>query len=247
MAKKLLIVAGWLCVWQLLAVVIHNHILLVGPVETLQALLGLIPSPVFWQSVGNSLLRICGGFLLGSAAGIGAAAAAYRWSLLGEILAPFVLLLKAVPVASFVILALIWLGNQNLALFVSYIVVFPMLYLNTLSGLRHTDQKLLEMAQVFRMPLFSKLRYIYFPSVYPFLISGFQLALGMSWKSGVAAEVIGQPLGSIGNGLYRAKIYLSTGEVFAWTLVIILISWLFERGFLFLFSRLECKGGGTDV
>lgn len=236
MKRKLLIMAGWLCVWQLLAMLIHNHILLVGPVETVNALVGMLPTGAFWTSVGFSFLKICGGFLLGSAVGIILAAAAYRYSLLHEILTPLVSLLKAVPVASFVILVLIWAGSGNLALVISFLVVFPILYLNTWNGLKSTDIKLLQMAEVFRIPLWSRVRYIYLPHVYPFLIGAFQLALGMSWKSGVAAEVIGQPLNSVGNGLYRAKIYLNTAEVFAWTIVVILISWLFERGFLFLLS-----------
>ena len=88
------------------------------------------------------------------------------------------------------------------------------------------------MALVFRMSTLRRLRFIYLPTLVPYLYSAFQTALGMAWKSGVAAEVIGQPLGSMGNGLYNAKIYLETSELFSWTIAIILISYLFERLFL---------------
>lgn len=242
--RKLLIVCAWLLLWQLLALLVRNEIVLVGPAETVLALGRMLPDADFWRAVGRSFLKICGGFVAGSAVGIGLAALAFRFRLLEEVLAPLVLLQKAIPVASFVILALIWFGNQNLSLFISFVVVFPMLYLNTLNGLKSTDAKLLEMAQVFRIPLFSKVRYIYLPTLMPFLLSGFQVALGMSWKSGVAAEVIGQPLETIGNGLYRAKIYLSTDEVFAWTVVIVLLSWLFEQAFLRLFSLISRRSAG---
>ena len=149
--------------------------------------------------------------------------------------------LKAVPVASFVIILLIWAGNRMLSLYISALVALPLLYLNTLSGLKATDPKLLEMATVFHMPTLRRLRFIYLPALFPYLYSAFQTALGMAWKSGVAAEVIGQPLGSMGNGLYNAKIYLETGELLSWTIAIILISYLFERlflaGFRILFYR----------
>ena len=69
----------------------------------------------------------------------------------------------------------------------------------------------------------------------------------MSWKAGVAAEVIGVVGGSIGEKLYEAKIYLQTGDLLAWTVVIVALSALFERAVLALLRR-GCrwaKGGRT--
>ena len=155
-------------------------------------------------------------------------------------------LLKSIPVASFVILALIWAGSGNLSVLIAFIVVLPMIYVNTLAGLKSTDGKLLEMARVFRMPLARKVRYIFVPALLPYLKSGCRIALGMSWKSGVAAEVIGVPDHSVGEKLYMAKIYLNTGDVLAWTLVIILVSALFERAVLGILDRITPGGGGHE-
>ena len=236
--RKLLIIAFWLLLWQLLALIIHNPILMVGPFETLRTLGALLRTTMFWQSLAFSFVRIIAGFLIGSAVGILLAWGSYRYPFLEELLAPFILALKSVPVASFVIILLIWAGNRMLSLYISALVVLPLLYLNTLSGLKATDPKLLEMATVFHMPTTRCLRFIYLPALVPYLYSAFQTALGMAWKSGVAAEVIGQPLGSMGNGLYNAKIYLETGELLSWTIAIILISYLFERLFLAGFRAL---------
>ena len=236
--RKLLIIAFWLLLWQLLALIIHNPILMVGPFETLCSLWTMLRTTMFWQSLAFSFVRIIAGFLIGSAVGILLAWGSYRYPFLEELLAPFILALKAVPVASFVIILLIWAGNRMLSLYISALVVLPLLYLNTLSGLKATDPKLLEMATVFHMPTTRCLRFIYLPALVPYLYSAFQTALGMAWKSGVAAEVIGQPLGSMGNGLYNAKIYLETGELLSWTIAIILISYLFERLFLAGFRTL---------
>ncbi len=251
--RKILIIIGWLAAWQLLSLIVHNNIMLVGPVETIGALAERLPEAEFWGSIGATFGRIVLGFLLGSMVGIALALLSYRHTLLREILSPFVGALKTVPVASFIILALIWVGSGNVSMFISFVVVFPMLYLNTLEGLQSLDPKLLEMADVYRIPFASRLRYIYVPGVYPFLVSAFQLALGMSWKSGVAAEVIGQPLKSIGNHLYLSKIQLDTAGLLAWTLVIILLSYVFEKVFLLLFTKLcgrsanQARGEKTDV
>ena len=96
------------------------------------------------------------------------------------------------------------------------------------------------------MPLSRRVRYIFVPALLPYLKSGCRIALGMSWKSGVAAEVIGVPDHSVGEKLYMAKIYLNTGDVLAWTLVIILVSTLFERAVLGILDRMTPGGGGHE-
>ena len=153
--------------------------------------------------------------------------------------------MKTVPVASFVILALIWTGSKNLSVFISFLVVYPMIHVNTKAGLISADRELLEMAEVFHVPFIRRAFYIYRTALYPYLKSACRTALGMGFKSGIAAEVIGVPDGSIGEGLYLAKIYLSTAELFAWTVVIILVSSLFEKGFLWILRK--CAGKGADV
>ncbi len=221
--------AAWILIWQLVAVIVHNRIILAGPVDTLRALAGLCGTAAFWNSVLQTTLRILLGFFIGSAAGIGLAYLAYRYEGVYLFLRPFVSALKSVPVASFVILLLIWFGSRNISVIICAMVVFPILYLSSYEGLSSTDIRLLEMARVFRMPTSRTIRYIFIPQLMPFLRSAFKLAIGMSFKSGIAAEVIGQPLNTIGNGLYLAKVYLETGELFAWTIVVVLISFICEK------------------
>jgi NitT/TauT family transport system permease protein len=138
-------------------------------------------------------------------------------------------LLKAVPVASFAVIFLIWRGSSFLAMAVCFIVVFPNIYINTLEGIKSADKELLEMAEVFDMPLFNRFLYIYRPALEPFMKSALKVSVGMSWKSGVAAEIIGTPASSIGNAIYMSKIVLDTAGVFAWTAVIICLSSLCEK------------------
>ena len=232
--RSFIIILIWIALWQLAAVAIQNKIIFVGPWEALQSLSVQIFLPDFWLTIFSSWLRIALGFSGAFLLGILLGSAAGRFSLLREFLEPVVALLQSVPVASFVILALIWIGSKNLSVLITFLVVFPVIYRNVLEGIRHVDQKLLEMAQVFRFSPQKKVLYLYRPALMPYLQAGCHIALGMAWKSGIAAEVIGVPAHSIGEKLYMAKIYLSTAELFAWTFVIIIVSKVFEKLFLFL-------------
>jgi NitT/TauT family transport system permease protein len=211
---------------------IHNRIIFVGPWETMCALVTQAQTVEFWRSILASFGRIAGGFLLAFLSGLAAASLASRFTLVREFLEPPVALLQSVPVASFVILALIWIGSSYLSVLITFLVVFPVLYRNVLEGLGQTDSRMMEMADVFGMSAWNRIWYLYRPALMPYLLAGCRISLGMAWKSGVAAEVIGVPSHSIGEKLYMAKIYLSTAELFAWTLVIILVSRLFEKLFL---------------
>ena len=240
--KKLCIIAFWLLIWQTGASVINNQILLVSPLNALRALTVLAVSFDFWGSIWFSFARISLGFLIAFLIGLITGTLAYWKPLIDEFLAPPIHFMKSIPVASFVILALIWTGSENLSVFISFIVVYPMIHVNTLGGLQSADPKLLEMAKVFRVPIWRQAVSIYRVALYPYLASAMKTALGMGFKSGIAAEVIGVPEGSIGEGLYMSKIYLSTAELFAWTAVIICVSILFEKVFLFLLKKAAGKG-----
>lgn len=227
--RKLMIVFAWAAVWQMGAVVVDNRILLVSPVEVMGELFSMLGDPGFYRTVGSSLLRIGSGFLAGFAVAAALAAVSSRHTVAEEILSPVMSVLKAVPVASFVVLLLIWWGSSFLAVAICFIVVLPNIYINTLEGLKNTDRQLLEMARVFRLPGKSRFFYIYRPAIAPFLYGSMKVSLGMCWKSGVAAEVIGTPDYSIGEGLYLSKVYLNTAGVLAWTVVVVLLSVLFEK------------------
>lgn len=249
--KKAAIAAFWMIVWQLAAYLTGNRILLVGPIETLRTLAEQVIVGKFWLTVGTSLLRIGAGFTAGLALGLLLAVVSGRFALAEEVLAPVMSLLKAIPVASFVVLFLIWWRSGVLATAVSFCIVLPNIYVNTLEGIRHVDRRLLEMAEVFGVPAWNRFFYIYRPALKPYLDSAIRISVGMSWKSGVAAEVIGIPALSVGEQLYQAKIYLDTAGVLAWTVVTILASVFCERIVLALwgcFQRWEprCRKPGAD-
>lgn len=222
----------WLTVWQFASQALGQEILLVSPISVLVRLTSLVRTLPFWEAIGFSLSRISIGFLSAAFMGVLLASLSARFHLVKELLSPFILTIKAIPVASFIILALIWIPSKNLSVFISFLMVFPVIYTNVLDGILSTSQELLEMAQVFALPPGRTIRYIYVSQVLPFFQSACTIGLGLCWKSGIAAEVIGIPDGSIGESLYNAKIFLNTPDLFAWTLVIVIVSLTFEKFFL---------------
>lgn len=236
-------VAVWLLVWQVAGMALGQELLLPSPLAALRRLGELALTEPFWRAVGWSAVRILGGFLLACLAGTALAALASRRRCVRELLAPLAAAVKATPVASFIILALVWMNSRQLPLFIAFLMVFPTIYLNMLEGIAQTDGKLLEMAQVFRVPLSRRLGGIYLPQVLPYFRSAASVALGLCWKAGVAAEVIGLPAGSIGERLYTAKVYFQTADLFAWTAVVVAVSAGFERLFLALLEHLAGKAG----
>lgn len=239
--QSLLIILFWLIVWQAAAGLINQRLLLVSPIDTVKALARLVPTRAFWHRIGFSAGRILTGFSLALLAGCLFAVLAHTSQLLHELLAPVMQLVKATPVASFIILALLWIRSKNLSILISFLMVLPVVYSAILEGLSNLDRQLGEMAQVFCIPRVRQTRYIWLPQIWPYLMQSCRVGLGICWKSGVAAEVIGLPSGSLGDALYQAKIYLQTADLFAWTCVIVCASALFERCFLWLLRRIGTK------
>ena len=104
------------------------------------------------------------------------------------------------------------------------------------------DQDVLEMARVFRFSPWNRFRYILIPGIYPQMLSSAKLAMGLSWKSGIAAELIGQVRNSIGYQLMDAKVSLDMGEVFAWSIIMIALSKSFELLVLYVLKKGFSKG-----
>jgi NitT/TauT family transport system permease protein len=221
-----------LAFWQIAAMKIHQKILLVTPIAVLMRLTTIWQVEGFWSSIWFTFYHIAGGFLFGLICGIFLAVLAYRWSVVETLLWPWMITIKSVPVASFVVICLIWLSARRLSVFISFLIVLPVVYQNLLTGLRSMNREMEELALVYRIPWYRRLKAIILPQVKSYVIAACSVTTGMAWKAGVAAEVIGTPNGSIGKMLYTAKIYLDTDDLLAWTVIIVLMSVLSEKLFL---------------
>lgn len=223
---------------------VGKALLLPSPLAVGRTLLSLAAEPAFWQAAGLSLLRILAGFLGGVALGtfLAVAASASRWVEL--MVSPVVGLIRATPVASFILLVLLWVATGRVPAVCAGLMVLPVLWGNVRKGVAQTDPLLLEAARAYRFSTWKLLRLVYAPSVLPYFASGCATSLGLAWKAGVAAEVLCVPKLAIGTQVYYSKLYVETPSLFAWTAVVILLSFLLEKLFGALFQRME-RGRGA--
>lgn len=225
-------------IWQLAAMKIQQKILLVTPAAVVRRLCTIWQVEGFFPSIWFTFYHISLGFLLGVLLGCILAVLAARLRFVEILLWPWMITIKSVPVASFVVICLIWLSAGNLSVFISFLIVLPVIYQNMLTGLRNLDPAMREMARVFDVPRRKRIKFIILPQLRPYLLSACTVTAGMAWKAGVAAEIIGTPQGSVGKMLYQAKIYLDTDDLLAWTVVIVLVSVLSEKLFLLALGKL---------
>jgi NitT/TauT family transport system permease protein len=242
--KNAAILVVWFLLWEMLTLAIHSRLIMAGPMETAAAFVRLVTTTDFYKCMGYSVCRVLLGFLTALFGALLLAAASYKYPTLGAFFAPMLLFMRSIPVASFVIIALLWMGSKNLSVLIVVFVALPVLYSQIMSGFQNADNKYRELAAVFEFPLWTKICAIYAPAMKEGFLSACRLAVGMSFKAGIAAEVIAGSRGSIGEQLYLAKLYFSTGELFAWTVVIVglsfvceqLTGWMFNRGLKWMMS-----------
>ena len=240
--------AFWLGVWQLAAILVERHVegrgnelLLPYPATVLAALSRLCGEAVFWEIVLASLLRILIGLALGVVLGsvLAGLTCASRWC--DRLLSPAIRVIRATPVASFILLVLLWTGRDFVPVIIAALMVLPVVWGNLSRGIRETDPQLLELARAYRFSRWKQVRLIYLPSLRPYFSSALTTSTGLAWKSGAAAEVLALPKWGMGSEIYRAKLAIEIPRLFAWTVVVVALSLLLEK--LLRLALTRRKGG----
>lgn len=223
-------VAFWLVVWQVASMLDSSGILLCGPLDALLALCRLSSTQTFWNSIWFSTLRIVAGVLLGYIIAGVLAAASWHTSTVRILLQPALLAIKSTPVACIVVILLIWTGAANVSIITVLLLVVPAIYFALCTGLDNMDAGRSDLFEIFGARGRRRFFALIWPAILPYLEAASSTVLGMSWKAGIAAELIGVPAGSLGERIYQAKLLLETPDLFAWTFCVICLSWLFEHG-----------------
>ena len=232
MIKKLFkgtaILAFWLLIWQAAAMIINDNFLIPTPLETLKALFVLGQTGQFYLAVLKSLLRIIIGYALGVTVGFLGGVIANKSPLFNDVTSPAIQVIKAVPVASFIILAFFWFKSDELPIFIAFLMVLPMVWSETLTALSSIDQKFIELARVYKLSPFKTFFKIKMPFITKTLLTTCLTALGFAWKSGIAAEIICRPQTALGTLLNDHKNYFDMPSVFALTVVVAALSIILE-------------------
>jgi len=242
------VTAFWLGVWQLLALWVGNGLLLPGPVAVLFRLGQLALTAAFWKATAFSLLRVLAGSLLAVLLATLLAVLCCRWKVADALFTPFVTVVKSTPVASFIVLLVLFLGRDLLPVVIVVLMALPVIWGNLCAGIRNTDPLLLRTAKVFGFSRWRTLRRVYLPSVMPHFLAACRTALGLGWKAGIAAEVLTVPAVSMGKRLMEAKQYVEVTDLFAWTVMVVLCSLIIEKVLMAAVGRLGKRYavGGED-
>lgn len=237
LVRTLAVAAFWILFWFAAARLVNKELLLPRPDSVIRRFFEIASSGEFYKVTDISLLRVLLGIVSATVVGVILAVLSKLSSVLSALMSPIVTVIKATPVASFIILALVWLDRSALPVFISFLIVFPIVLTNIRTGLDQVDPKLLEMAKAFRVRRTNIVKNIYMPSLLPFFSAAMKTSLGLAWKAGIAAEVLAVPALSIGKKLFESKAYLETTDLFAWTLVVILLSLIIELVFEAVIGR----------
>lgn len=231
----------WILVWEIAAWRVGKMLLFPPPRAVLQALWELLKTEGFYKATGRSLWNVLSGILSATILGSVLAVITHRVSILRDLILPLMTVIKATPVASFIVLLLIWIGSAKVPSIITFLIVLPVVWTNLDEGLGRQDEKLLQVARIYGFSPIKTFRILTIPTVKPYFISACRTSLGLAWKAGIAAEIIANPRGTIGTMIGAAKQYLNTEEMFAWTFTVIVLSLLLELGAVSLLNRWERK------
>jgi NitT/TauT family transport system permease protein len=218
-----------LLVWQGLAMWLADDLILVSPIKVFLRLGTIWQEAGFFARIGFSLWRIACGFFLAFIAGVLLAVLAGRFPLIETLLFPYMAVVKAVPVVSFIVIAYVWMSSRTVVMFISFLIVLPTVYTGMLSGIKARDRKMDEMADVFGISPLRRFLFVRLPALSPYILSSVSLGAGLAFKSGIAAEIIAVPAESMGEAMYYASLWLQNVDLFTWTVVLLIMSVLFEK------------------
>jgi len=231
---KLFAMLFWLLVWEAIYRYVGREILVVSPVTAAIKLFELSKTTAFWIAVISTMLRVLEGFGLAILVGSIFAVLTSISPFLKHLFQPFLGVIRATPVASLIILALVWMATSAIPVFVVFLMVMPIVWTNLFAGLEVIDAQILEMGRIFKFGHWKTIRYIYLPSLMPYIVSALTTGLGAAWKSAIAAEVIARPPGAMGGFVHDSRIHLLTADLFAWTIAVIVLSVILEKLMVFL-------------
>lgn len=216
-------------IWQLIAMVIGNKLLLPGPVDTFARLLELFVSGQVLSPLLETTAKALIGLFLSLAVALVLGFFMGLNRFIYSLFEPAIIIIQSVPIISWLALALLWWGiGFSSPVYIVFLTLFPILTINVTEGVKNVDGKLVEMAKAFSIPWKTVLSDIYFASAFPFILSAMKVGVSFMWKSVAIAEFMVGTSG-IGRKISDSKYSLETTDVFAFTILLVILGIISEK------------------
>ena len=128
--RKIIIAIIWLMLWQIMASLIKEEILLPSPLLAFKSFISLLMQGVFYKAILTSTIKILVGFIISIAIGTIFAYLSYRYKLFYDFISPIIRVFRSIPLASIVIFLLFWADKSLLSIYVSFIMAMPLIFQN---------------------------------------------------------------------------------------------------------------------
>lgn len=215
-------------IWKMASVFYNSELILPSPESTLITTIKLFSSKGFLLIISATILRGIAGFAISFILGVGLGILAGINSSFNAFLKPILVTIRSTPVISLILLALIWFNVETVAIFIAFLTMFPFICTNVIDGIKNIDIELIEMSTIYKVDKTKIVKEVYLPAITPFIFSGVSSAMGFGWRAVIIGEVLSQPQFGIGTLMQTAQTFLLVNEVIAWTIIAIIISYLFE-------------------
>ena len=241
----------WLGIWEIASLIIGRPLFFPSPVDVCIRFFELLVTKEFFIGILFSLGRVGLGIIIAIILGFISGIFCSFCHTAYEIIFPLISVIKSTPVASFIILIWIFIGNNATPIVISALMVFPIVFSNIYQGMKNVDTGLLEVSKIYKIPRKRIIKSLYVPTIAPYFTSALLSSIGLGWKAGIAAEVLCTPIKSIGKAIFESKIYFEYVDLFAWTAAVIVLSLIFEvlltKLLKKMLSRYVRKHGGADA
>lgn len=233
-----------IALWKMASIHYGSDFILPSPEKTLATTFRLLGDGAFLSVAGSTVLRGLAGFAIAMVLGIGLGIPAGMSQGFRAFMTPFLVVIRSIPVVAFILIALIWFSSDDVPVFIALLTMFPLICTNVIEGIKNVDHNLIEMSEFYHVGRGRIIREVYIPAIAPFLFSGASNAMGIGWRAIIVGEVLSQPRYGIGTVMHSAQTFLNIDVLIAWTLIAVLISYIFEqiiRGFEHILIKWRTK------
>lgn len=237
----LLVLVFWLGIWEIAAIIYNNYMLFPTVEATFKALCEVIWDKNFILTVLFSLFRVLSGFVFGTLISVILAVVASKIDFVKALVAPIMTVAKSAPVVAVILIIWLLVGGQNVPIVISMLMVMPIIWQNLIDGYSSIDKGLSEICTVYNFSYGKRFRLLILPTLMKYLFPGLITASGLAFKSGIAAEIISMTKSSIGKEIYNAKYLLEGPELFAWVIIVIVLSFSLELIIKTVIRRIQRK------